>query len=44
MAVLFGIWLLVCGVIRIIMAIAERSESGGTRLGMAFAGLLKTFA
>jgi uncharacterized membrane protein HdeD (DUF308 family) len=40
MAILFGIWLLVCGVIRIVMAIAERSDSGGTRLGMAFAGLL----
>ncbi len=40
MAVIFGIWLLVIGVIRIIMAIAERGEAGGTRLGMAFAGLL----
>jgi uncharacterized membrane protein HdeD (DUF308 family) len=40
MAILFGIWLLVCGVIRIVMAIAERGDSGGTRLGMAFAGLL----
>jgi uncharacterized membrane protein HdeD (DUF308 family) len=40
MAIIFGIWLLVLGVIRIIMAIAERGEGGGTRLGMAFGGLL----
>jgi len=40
MAVIFGIWLLVLGVIRIIMAIAEGTEGGGTRLGMAFGGLL----
>ena len=40
MAIIFGIWLLVLGVVRIIMAIAERGEGGGTRLGMAFGGLL----
>lgn len=40
MAIIFGIWLLVFGVIRIIMAIAERGEAGGTRLGLAFGGLL----
>ncbi len=40
MAVVFGIWLLVLGVFRIILAIAERGGSGGTRFGMAFGGLL----
>ena len=40
MAIIFGIWLLVIGIFRIIVAVAERGDSGGTRFGMAFAGLL----
>ncbi len=40
MAILFGIWLLGCGVVRIIMSVAERATSICTRFGMAFAGLL----
>ena len=32
-AVLLGIWLLVLGVFRIILAIADRSEAGASRWG-----------
>ena len=39
-AVLFGIWLLVVGLYRIILAIAQPRESAGSRFGMALFGLL----
>jgi uncharacterized membrane protein HdeD (DUF308 family) len=40
LAILFGIWLLALGAFWIILAIAERGDAGGTRLGMVFLGLL----
>jgi len=40
MAIIFGIWLLVLGIFRIIQAVVERGQTGGTRFGMAFVGLL----
>ena len=39
-AVLLAIWLLVAGVFRIIRAIADREDSGGTRWLMALLGLI----
>jgi uncharacterized membrane protein HdeD (DUF308 family) len=40
LAVIFGIWLLVLGAFWIILAIAERSDTGGFRFGMLLLGLL----
>jgi uncharacterized membrane protein HdeD (DUF308 family) len=39
-AVVLGIWLFVSGLVRIVMAIADNKNTGGTRLLMAFLGLL----
>ena len=39
-AILLGIWLLILGVFRIILAIAEPRESGARAFGMALIGLL----
>ncbi len=39
-AILLGIWLFVAGLFRIVMAIADHEDSGGTRWLMAFLGLL----
>ena len=39
-AVLFGIWLLVAGLFRMVAAIADREDSGGTRWAIATLGLL----
>jgi len=39
-AILLGIWLFVAGLFRIVVAIAENDDTGGTRLFMAFLGLL----
>jgi uncharacterized membrane protein HdeD (DUF308 family) len=40
LAIIFGIWLLGLGVFWIILAIAERGDTGGTRFGMIILGLL----
>jgi uncharacterized membrane protein HdeD (DUF308 family) len=40
LAIIFGIWLLVLGVIWIVRAIAERREATGLRFGLALCGLL----
>jgi uncharacterized membrane protein HdeD (DUF308 family) len=40
LAIIFGIWLLGLGAFWIILAIAERSDTGGTRFGMVILGLL----
>jgi uncharacterized membrane protein HdeD (DUF308 family) len=39
-AIVIGIWLFVAGLFRIVMAIADDDETGGTRWLMAFLGLL----
>lgn len=39
-AIIIGIWLFVAGLFRIVMAIADDEDSGGTRWLMAFLGLL----
>jgi uncharacterized membrane protein HdeD (DUF308 family) len=39
-AIVLGIWLFVSGLVRIIMAIADTRNTGGTRFLMAFLGLL----
>ncbi|HEY1467173.1 MAG TPA: DUF308 domain-containing protein [Acidimicrobiales bacterium] len=39
-AIVLGIWLFVSGLVRIIMAIADTKNTGGTRFLMAFLGLL----
>ena len=39
-AILLGIWLFVAGLFRIVMAIADHDDTGGTRWLMAFLGLL----
>ena len=39
-AILLGIWLFVAGLFRIVTAIADRDDTGGTRWLMAFLGLL----
>ena len=39
-AILLGIWLFVAGLFRIVMAIADHEDTGGTRWLMAFLGLL----
>jgi uncharacterized membrane protein HdeD (DUF308 family) len=39
-AIILGIWLFVSGLVRIIMAIADNKNTGGTRFLMAFLGLL----
>jgi uncharacterized membrane protein HdeD (DUF308 family) len=39
-AVLVGIWLFVAGLFRIVVAIADSEDTGGTRWLMAFLGLL----
>src|SRR5665213_4241286 len=39
-AIVVGIWLFVAGLVRIIMAIADNKNTGGTRFLMAFLGLL----
>jgi uncharacterized membrane protein HdeD (DUF308 family) len=39
-AIVLGIWLFVSGLVRIIMAIADNKNTGGTRFLMAFLGLL----
>jgi uncharacterized membrane protein HdeD (DUF308 family) len=39
-AIVLGIWLFVSGLVRIIMAIADNRNTGGTRFLMAFLGLL----
>jgi uncharacterized membrane protein HdeD (DUF308 family) len=38
-AIVLGIWLFVSGLVRIIMAIADNKNTGGTRFLMAFLGL-----
>jgi uncharacterized membrane protein HdeD (DUF308 family) len=40
LAIIFGIWLLGLGVFWIILAIAERGDTGGIRFGMVILGLL----
>ena len=39
-AILLGIWLFVAGLFRIVVAIADHEDTGGTRWLMAFLGLL----
>ena len=39
-AIVLGIWLFVSGLVRIVMAIADNKNTGGTRFLMAFLGLL----
>jgi uncharacterized membrane protein HdeD (DUF308 family) len=39
-AILLGIWLFVAGLFRMVMAIADHEDTGGTRWLMAFLGLL----
>lgn len=39
-AIIVGIWLFISGLVRIVMAIADTSPSGGTRVLIAFLGLL----
>jgi uncharacterized membrane protein HdeD (DUF308 family) len=40
LAIIFGIWLLALGVFWIVLAIAERNDTGGVRFGMIVVGLL----
>jgi uncharacterized membrane protein HdeD (DUF308 family) len=40
LAIIFGIWLLGLGIFWIILAIAERGDTGGVRFGMVILGLL----
>jgi uncharacterized membrane protein HdeD (DUF308 family) len=40
LAIIFGIWLLALGAFWIVMAIAERGDTGGFRFGMLILGLL----
>jgi uncharacterized membrane protein HdeD (DUF308 family) len=40
LAILVGIWLLVLGIFKIVSAIGESGESGGSRFGTALMGLL----
>ncbi len=42
-AIVFGIWLFVAGLFRIVMAFAESGETGGERLLMVLLGLLAVF-
>ncbi len=39
-AIVIGIWLLIAGVFRIVMAIADSDETGGTRWMMAILGII----
>jgi uncharacterized membrane protein HdeD (DUF308 family) len=39
-AIVLGIWLFVSGLVRIVMAIADNTNTGGTRFLMAFLGLI----